>query len=379
MRKYIDYLSLCVLSAGLAMLFLAADCSLAQDSSADFDQVVPAASAARERQDIPRAIELYQRAVQLHSDWAEGWWYLGTLQYGENNYAPAIEALSHYIELTPNAGPAFALRGLCEFGLGRYSEALQDLQHGISLGAANNSRNAGIIFYHEAILLTKLGRFEEALAKYTVIVKHGNVNSDVTNGIGLAVLRIPIFPAEVNSPQEALISMAGQAAAKVMSGDTAGGARDFANIFERYPTTPNLHYSYGYLLSPTDPEQAILQLRKELDISSSSAIAHSMLAWVLSMQGEFASALPNAQKSVEEDPSLPMGQLALGKDLIETGDIQGGLPHIEAVLKGDPNNLEAHLALAKAYSKLGRKDDARRERLLCLKLSGQGTAANANL
>ncbi|HYK37298.1 tetratricopeptide repeat protein [Alloacidobacterium sp.] len=373
------YLSLFVLSAGLAMLFLTAEGSLAQNSPGDFNQVASAASAAREQQDIPRAIELYQRAVRLHGDWAEGWWYLGTLRYGVNNYTSAVEALSHYIELTPNAGPAYALRGLCEFELGSYQESLHDLQHGISLGAANNPRNAGIISYHEAILLTKLDRFEEALAKYSVIVKHGNVNTDVTNGIGLAVLRMPMFPSDIHPSQQGLVLAAGQAAAKVMSGDMPGAARAFTDLFERYPNTPNLHYSYGYLLSSVDQEQAILQLRKELDISPSSAIVHSMLAWALGMQGEFAAALPNAQKAAEEEPSLPMAQLALGKDLIETGDIQGGLPHIEAVLKGDPNNLEAHLALAKAYSKLGQRDDARRERLLCLKLSGQGTAANENL
>lgn len=353
--------------------------STAQNSSPTFDELTSSADSARAAGDIPRAIGLYQKAVQINPQWPDGWWYLGSLQYVVNAYAPAIDALTHYIELTPGAGPAFALRGLCEFEEGQYPQALQDLQHGTALGAANQPRNAGIILYHEAILLTRLGRYEEALGEYSALVKQGNINDDITNGIGLAGLRMPVFPKDIDASQQPMVSMVGHAAAAVMSGDQNNGPQAFSDLFNRFPTTPYLHYLYGYLLFVTDPGEAIAQFQKELDISPSSAVAHSMLAWAQSMQGDFATALPNAQKSVAEDPTIPMAQLVLGKDLVETGDMNAGLPHLVAVLKTEPQNLEAHLALAKAYSKLGRKDDARRERLLCLSLSGQGTAANANL
>jgi Tfp pilus assembly protein PilF len=64
---------------------------------------------------------------------------------------------------------------------------------------------------------------------------------------------------------------------------------------------------------------------------------------------------------------------------LETGDVNNSLPHLEAVLKTEPQNLEAHLALAKAYSVLGRKDDARRERLMCLDLTQKRAAPDANM
>lgn len=351
----------------------------AQAASTDFGSVSAAASYAREQGDIPQALSLYQQAVHLNPAWPDGWWYLGTLQYGAGNYSPAVDAFSHYINLTPTAGPAMALRALSEFELGQYSQALDDLEHGIALGAINQPRNAGIIFYHEAILLTHFGRFEEALEKYAAMVKGGDVNDDITSGIGLAALRMPILPSQVDPSQQEIVSMVGHAAAAVMGGDLAGGKQAFAEIFARFPQSPNIHYSYGYLLTTIDPQQAIVELQKELDITPASAITHSMLAWTLGLEGEFASALPYAQKSAEEDPSLPMGQLVLGRDLIETGDTQAALPHLEAVLNKDPNNLEAHLTLAKAYSRMGRKEDAQRERMLCLKLSGRGTTADANL
>jgi Flp pilus assembly protein TadD len=97
-----------------------------------------------------------------------------------------------------------------------------------------------------------------------------------------------------------------------------------------------------------------------------------MRAWALELQGDYAESLDDAAKAAAEDPSLPMGQLVYGRALVETGDVSNGLPHLENVLRMEPGNLEAHLTLAKTYSKLGRSEDARRERLLCLSISQQG-------
>ena len=363
----------------LTILFLTSAVAVAQDRPADFDQVVASASTARDHGDISHAIDLYEEAVQLNPKWPDGWWYLGSLQYGSNSYGPASDALTHYLELTPGAGPALALRGLCEFEEEKYSASLQDLQQAISRGAANQPKNAGIILYHESLLLTKAGRFEEALGQYTLMVKHGTFNDDVVNGIGLASLRMPILPKEIEPSQAQIISTVGRAASNVMSGDLPRAQTAFLEMFKNFPKTPNIHYLYGYLLFTVDPDQAMAQFNEELVISPESAITHGMLAWAYGLRGDYTDSLPYARKAAEEDPSLPMGQLVLGRALVETGDVIGGLPHLEAVLASDPQNLEAHLSLAKAYSKLGRSDDARRERLQCLSISGQGTATDETI
>jgi tetratricopeptide (TPR) repeat protein len=360
----------------LGLLFLLPGLAVGQES---FDETAAAAASARDQGNVPQAISLYQKAVGLNSKWPDGWWYLGSLEYGSNEFEPASDALSHYLELTPSAGPAFALRGLCEFELTKYPESLQDLQRAIALGAANQPRNAGIILYHEALLLTRAGRFEEALGQYTIMVKHNSLNQDVINGIGMAGLRLVILPADIVASQAEMISTVGTAASAVMSGDLPGAQKAFRAVFERYPTSANLHYLYGYLLFGAAPDDAIAQFQQELTVTPASAITHAMLAWAYGIRGEFAAGLPHAQKAAEEDPSLPLAQLVLGRAMIETGDVKGGMPHLEAVLASEPQNLEAHLGLAKAYSELGRKEDARRERLACLALSGQGAAPDASM
>jgi Flp pilus assembly protein TadD len=99
-----------------------------------------------------------------------------------------------------------------------------------------------------------------------------------------------------------------------------------------------------------------------------------MLAWIPLLQNDGSEALPYARKAVAQDPALPSAQLVLGRALSETGDTKGGIEHLEKTVQLQPDNLEVHLALAKAYSKSGRKEDARRERLLCLEITKNDTA-----
>ncbi len=340
-----------------------------QNTSNGDSDLAAQASAARMQNDAPRAIELYSRALQQDPKWADGWWFLGSLQYGVGAYIPARDALSRYIELTPNAGPAFALRGLCEFEMGDVRQSLIDIEHGISLGAANQPRNEQILLYHRAMLLTRLGNYEGALKAYSYFAKKGITNPELLIAIGLAGLRIPLLPKELASDQQELASATGDAGYRFLAGDEASAAQAFQELFHRFPRALNTHFFYGYLLFATDPDAALPEFQQELQLSPSNADANVMAAWALLMRNGASDALPYAQNAVAKDADLPSAQLVLGRSLLETGDVNGGMQHLEKALKLEPDNIETHLALAKAYSKSGRKEDARRERVLCLRLS----------
>jgi tetratricopeptide (TPR) repeat protein len=335
------------------------------------NDLITQASAARMQNDIPRAIELYSRAVEVNPKSPDGWWFLGSLQYETGAYVPARDALSHYIEMIPSAGPAFALRGLCEFETGEYAGALGDIQKGISLGAANQPRHEQILRYHEALLLTRLEHYAAALKKYDFFVKKGVTNPELLIAIGLAGLRMPLLPKDVTAEQQGLVSAAGDAAYRSMAGDETSAAQSFKELFEHFPAAPNAHFLYGYLLFATDPDAALLQFNQELAISPSSMSVEEMTAWCLLVLNRPAEALPYARTLAENQPESPAAQLVLARSLLETGDTNRGMEHLQTALQMDPKNLEAHLALAKAYSKSGRKEEARRERILCLQLSNE--------
>lgn len=350
----------------------------AQEHAAGFDDVAAQAAAARDVNDASRAIQLYTQALQLDPKWTDGWWFLGTLQYGTGAYVPAADAFSHFLALKPDAAPATAMRGLCEFETGNYLQSLNDIEHALSLGAANDPRNAQILRYHEALLQTRLGQFQAALKSYSFFAERKISNPELLVAIGLAGLRMPLLPKDVSADDTALVSAAGEAALQFMEGDEKGAKEKFDALFQRFPTAQNAHYFYGYLMYTFDPDSALPEFEKELEVAPNNANALIMLSWSLLMRSRAGDALPYAKRAGEQEPQLAAAQLVFGRALLDTGDVAGGIEHLEQGLKLEPDNLEIHIALAKAYSKSGRSEDARRERMLCLQMTQDSATRLAN-
>ena len=239
----------------LMLPLFSALCS-AQANPSGFYDVASKATAARDANDVPGAIELYRQALRLNAQWPDGWWFLGSLQYGTGAYAAAQDALTHYLSLTANAAPALAMRGLCEFETADFAKSLNDIQRALALGAANQPRNEKILRYHEALLLTRTGRFEDALRSYAFFAHEENSNLELLLAIGLAGLRTPLLPKELKADQQELYISAGKAAFNFMKGDKEGARAEFQRLFQRVPPIPNAHYLFGYLLYAADPDAA---------------------------------------------------------------------------------------------------------------------------
>jgi tetratricopeptide (TPR) repeat protein len=355
--------------AGIAVLTASSPAALAQQPAQTFDQLAAQAAAARDQQNIPLAIELYARAAQQKPDWAEGWWYLTLLQYSSNQFGGAIDAANHLLALSPHAVPALALRGLSQFETANYDAALADLETAVEHGAAGDPRNEQIIRYHLALVLTRAGRFQDALDQYKVFAEKGLSDPEMLAGIGLAGMRATSFPTEVKESDRALYVAAGTAGYAFLAGDSLQADTLFQQLFASHPSTANLHLFYGMLLFQHDPMLAADQFQQEVAIAPNNDSARALLAYALEIAGEYQQALPEAQKIYATAPDMEMAQIALGRSLGETGELDPGIKMLEKVLAGDPDNLEAHMGLAALYARAGRREDAYRERMVCLKLA----------
>lgn len=340
-----------------------------QQAPVQFDDLAARAAAARDRQNLPLAIDLYTQAERLKPDWQEGWWYLGILQYSNNQFPGAIEAFTHLLQLVPTAVPAMALRGLCEFETGAYDDSLRDLEQAVAHGALNQPHNEQIIRYHLAQLLAHAGRFQEALDQYHFFAEHKSDAPDLKIGIGLAGMRVASFSKDIPAQDRELYEAAGYAGYIFLAGDNEQADNLFAQLFVRYPSAPNLHYFYGFLLFPHDPGLAIDQFRNELALNPTNETANALLAMTLVIAGRFPEALGPAQRAYANAPDMEMAQLALGRSLAETGDMKRGEELLNQVLARDPNSLEAHLGLVSIYSRTGNRENAERERKVCRDLA----------
>jgi Flp pilus assembly protein TadD len=182
-------------------------------------------------------------------------------------------------------------------------------------------------------------------------------------------MRVASFPKDVAAQDRELYHAAGSAGYVFLSGDNEQADDLFAQLFVRYPSTPNLHYFYGFLLFPHDPGLAIDQFRNELAVDPVNETANAMLAMTLVIAGRFTEALEPAQRAYANAPDMEMAQLALGRSLAETGDMKRGVELLNQVLAHDPNNLEAHLGLVSIYSRNGNREEAERERKVCRDLA----------
>ncbi len=358
----------------LLFAWLSVESAAAQNGSPSFEEVAAQADTARDANEIPRAIELYTQALQLNGKWEDGWWSLGILQYGSGAYAPASDALSHLLDLHPDVAQALALRGLCEFETGDYAHSLADIGKGLALGAGDDASHEQILRYREGMLLTRLGRFAEALRVYAAFAEHKLSSPELLEAIGLAALRMPLLPKDVSADQQALLTSAGEATYRFMEGDQRAAQQAFNNLFERFPKARNAHYHYGILLLAFGPEAAAPQFKKELEVAPDNADALSSFVWSLLMENRADEALPYARRIAQARPESAVSELMLGRALLDTGNEAAGIEHLERGIKREPDNLELHIALAKAYSKSGRDEEARRERALCLQMTRHDAA-----
>ncbi|MGA8026459.1 MAG: tetratricopeptide repeat protein [Bryobacteraceae bacterium] len=345
-----------------------------QETSGNFADLSAKAARARDANDIESAIRLYREALRLNPAWHEGWWMAGSLQYDSEQYADAAESLGHLVNLTPDAGPAWALLGLCEYETGSFARAFEDIQRGLAIGVGDQPQMIDVLKFHEALLLSKRGEFDSALQLYSTFIPTTISDRQVLLGLGLAALRHANVPTEIPPEQADLFMLAGRAMAAFLTGQYDAAQISCDQLLVRFPDNPDVHFAYGYFVLRTDVQRAIGEWNRTLSIDPSNAAAHAMLSWTFWLEGENEKAFTHAGKAVAGDPNSTVGQIVLGRLLVQKGELATGVEHLERAARKDPTNLEAHLALATAYSEAGRKADSQAERQLCLKMQSEAGA-----
>jgi len=339
---------------------------------AAFNRLAQQADAARVGGRLEEAIRLYVQALQLNPAWKEGWWYVGSILYDRDRYADAREALRNLLSLDNKNGSAWALLGLCEFQLRNYDQALADIQNARMLGNVIPSKEfVNVARYHAGILMTRSGQFELGYEALREFAREGNQSPSVIEALGLNVLRMPFLPAEAPPDQRELILLAGRAAYYQAARRVPDAERAFKELLGRYPDVPNVHYAYGVYLLIDSPDAALEEFKRVLQLSPTSVPAMLQIAFEYIKRNDFENARPYAQKAVDTAPDVFATHNALGRVLLELGKVDEAIKELETGTKMAPDSPEMRFALAHAYARAGRKEDAARERAAFLELDKQ--------
>jgi len=338
----------------------------------DFETISREAAKALAEDRVNDAIRLYRSGVKQQPGWTDAWWSLGTLLYDQDRFAEALDAFRHFIALTPKRGPAYAFLALCEYETHDYDQALRDFRAWANSGWPGTREMIDIAVFHFALLLTRDGKFVEALYLLTPEVARMGDTPAITEAMGLASLRMRNLPEDYPPERREMIWLAGEAAAyaEYFPPDYARADEYAGRLVAHYDDQPEVHFFRGTLFAfeKKNSSEAEMEFRKELRVSPNHVGAMLELAGIDIGSNNLEEAVSLAKHAGELDPQNAEAHHLLGRIWLAKDQPQDAAHELEIAKQLAPGsaNIRSHLAIA--YGKLGRSREAKAEAALALSL-----------
>jgi len=230
---------------------------------------------------------------------------------------------------------------------------------------------AGVVLYHIGLLYIRFEYFENAFDTLAELLRAGNASPKVVEAFGLTMLRMPYLPKEIPAAQREKILIAGQAGINMAARRQDQARAAFDTLLAQYPNEPNVHYGFGVFMLSQDADIALKEFNRELEISPNHYPSMVQMAFEYLKRDQYNDALPLAEKAVQLAPKLYAARNVLGRVLLELGQVERSIKELEEGVKLAPSSPEMHFALARAYTRAGRKADAARERETFKKLQDE--------
>lgn len=330
-----------------------------------FDSLAARANKARESGQLEEAVTLYRQALNVRPKWSEGWWYLATLLYDRDRYEEAARAFKQAALLQPKVGAAWAMLGLCEFQLGQYDDALMHIRQGRQIGFVENPELSRVMRFHESAVLILKGEYETAQNTLSTLSNDGLNNEGLIITHGLAVLRIPVLPKQINAAyrDREMIRRAGWAEHLHAQKNFAEAQREYERLAMDFPKTPNVQYAYArFLTANGEDDKAIAAFQREIENSPNHALARFQIAYIKLRNKQAAEGVELAEQAVKLHPRLALGRYLFGRLLFDVNQNERAIAELEAARGMTPNDARIHFVLARAYARANRKIDADKAR-----------------
>jgi tetratricopeptide (TPR) repeat protein len=331
-----------------------------------FENAVKVADEARVAGRLDEAIEAYTKAVSIRPKWPDGWWYLGAIYYARDLYPQARDAFSNLVALQPERGPAWGMLGLCQFRTSEYERSIASLERSYILGLDDNKELKSVVLYHSALLYVRFEQFEMAYQALRQLENYDN--QKIIEAFGLIMLRMPVLPNQIPGDKREQVLLAGRAGASMAARHLDASRKFFGELVANYPDDANVHYSYGVFILPQDAETALKEFQRAHELDPNHQPAMVQMAFEYLKRRDYDAALPLAEKSVALAPRMFPARNVLGRVLLELGQIERAIHELEEGVRLAPASPDMHFALARAYTRAGRKADADRENEIFKKL-----------
>lgn len=344
-------------AAAVCVLALAGLRSSAQGTFEELKERAAAALASNPAE----AAKLYQQAVTIQPSWAEGWFYLAASLYETRQYGESQKAFQHAAKLAPENGTVWGFLGLCEYQMGGYSQALADIRKGEGLGLGDNKKFISSVHNHGALVCLRGGEFGEAMEQLEPLTKIGYESPDTIEEMGVSALGLRMLPAEIPPGKKDMVELAGRAAWAMAAAEPENAGPYLHDLVAKYPNEPGVHYLFGLYWRESDPEKALEEFGKEIEIRREHVPARLQAAILHIKAGKPEAAAALAREAIQIQSRNGYCYMILGRAYLSMGQVEKAIPVLERGAALARESAQPHFFLARAYRKAGRMADAQRE------------------
>lgn len=324
-----------------------------------FDSIAAQAAQARDSENLDQAVKLYHEAVQLRPEWAEGWWYLGTIAYDRGKFQDAIEALTKVTKLAPEDAKAFAMLGLSEAKLNYSQPAQSHFAQALTLGLDDEANLRQVVLFTQANLLLSDGSFGRAQELLDQLAKErSNVDDDLLIALGRSVLGVKSADSTTTPETRDLMLTAGRAEMLAANRETDAARSAYSDLVKRFPKAHNVEFAYArFLLNNHLDDEAVAAFKRELVNSPQHLLARLGLAGAL-LHTDPATSRIYAEQALALAPKLEEAHYLLGAAIFATGDAERSVSELETAEHLNPDDPRVYFVLAKVYKRIHRDRDA---------------------
>jgi tetratricopeptide (TPR) repeat protein len=338
------------------------------------DPILREALAAFNKGDWETAIRGYEKLAKLSPGVAEYHLNLGVAYYSSGRPHDAVQPLRQALKLEPVLARARYYLGASLAGSGQCKEALSYLKKDASrvsekhlkyeMGLAGIRCSFSLNQPDNAVDFVRMLN-REFPDDPEVLYQTVHVYSDLSTRASQEL----IFKAPASYQVHEL-----NAEALETQGKWEDAAKEYRTVLEKNPRLPGIHYRLGRLILSAPKTETTLQdarkeFEEELKIDPRNAAAEFVLGELAFQAADLDKAIGHFSRAVKLEVGFADAYVELGGALISAGRISEAVGPLETAVKLQPENPMTHFHLSTAYGRLGRDEEAKRERTLHKELS----------